>query len=119
MPAMTTCPVCGFNGPHGFNQDIPYTVTFFHGKCRWYIVSFVRGGYLTYTDYETVIKIIHTADNHYHSLWVDYMLDMNPRRKHVQVYKRANLGACTSADRRWLENRYQPSETLRILERSL
>lgn len=39
MPVITKCPLCGFNGNHGFNIDAGLYIgtAYYHGGCRYII----------------------------------------------------------------------------------
>lgn len=77
MPALTTCPKCGFHGSHGFNVNIPYTTSYYHDSCHWY-----RGiGGKTFFTYSAAVNAVHKADNRFDDLWLAYVLSKNPSRE--------------------------------------
>lgn len=71
MPAMTTCPTCGFDGPHGFTVPFPYTTKFYHGSCVWY----VGVGGQVFTSLEDAAKAVVAHDSRYDRLWLAYILN--------------------------------------------
>lgn len=113
MPALTKCPRCKFTGSHGFNQNIPYMMSYYHtkpnGTCHWY-----SGFGRTFNTYRAAVMAVHTNDPKFDDLWVAYMLSSNPAREKLPRLhsKRCSGTGLTKIDRAYIE-----SKGLRIVER--
>ena len=77
MPAMTKCPKCKFDGPHGFVVSMPYMTKFYHGECSWY-----SGLGKVFRTFKSAVTAVHKEDSsRYDGLWVVYMLSKSPSRE--------------------------------------
>lgn len=101
MPAITTCAKCGFHGAHGFNVDIPYMTTYYHGDCHWY-----AGLGRVFLSYKQAVQAVHGKDKRYDDLWLAYMLNPSPRKKLARLHaKRCTGGGLSTADHSYLRQK--------------
>jgi hypothetical protein len=104
MPALTTCPLCGFDGPHGFTDAGPYTTMFYHGGysdgCRWY-----QGvGGKVFESRAEAAQAVHDHDPRYDGLWLAYMLNERTKLGHLHR-KRCTGGGLEPKDREYIRSK--------------
>ena len=109
MPAITTCPHCGFYGLHGFAPTFPYTTHFYHsingpaGTVHSWYEGVDKKIFLTK---EEAARAVTVADPRYDELWFAYIMDPLSKTKVVRLHKkRCNGEPLTAKDLEWLRSK--------------
>ena len=107
MPAMVKCPICGFDGPHGFTEAGPYMMAYYHRDhgngyaCTWY-----EGLGRKYKTRNAAWRAVMKADPWFDKLWYYYVSHYGNRRlKLVRLYRKRLAGTLTQAEMSYLRDK--------------
>ncbi len=85
MPALTTCPNCGFDGPHGFSARVGGIMHYYHGACNWWSVPGADRSFGTLADAWRALREQY-ADDAWRQAW-DARIIERKERKAARIFK--------------------------------